>query len=67
MAYTVRNYKTKKELKEAVKLGPVPAFQPGGLFPLKTGASVIEGPHGYHRWYAAVIIDENHNVVKVTG
>ena len=83
MAYTVRNFKTKKALKEAVaarqawlkssrwpdqEVPPaVEAYQPGGMFPLNTGSNVIEGPHGFHRWYASVIIDENHEVVKVKG
>jgi len=78
MAYSVINFKTKKELKEAVKkwqIGegrPVEAYQPGGMFPLKLGTNVIEGPHypEAHRWYASVMIEELNGlniITKVTG
>ena len=53
--YCDRNFKTKKELKEAVKTGKEVAFyQPGGMFPTPTNGNItIEGPHGRHKWYAA--------------
>lgn len=58
MAYSETNYKTAKAFKEALKLGPVPVYQPGGMYPLREGHSVIEGPHfpEPHRWYVAVIV-----------
>lgn len=61
MAYTDRNFKTKKALKEAVALhaegkGPaVTAFQPGPFGgELKDGNVCLEGPHypAPHSWYA---------------
>ena len=60
--YTDRNFKTKKELKEAVAkhlAGEGPAvtyYQPGGFFPTDLNAKMItvEGPHypQPHKWYA---------------
>lgn len=56
--YTVKNYQTKKALKEAVAAGvAVDTFQPGGFHPGKTdGKAYLEGPHfpEPHRWYAQV-------------
>lgn len=56
--YSDIDFKTKKELKEAVKSGKqIGAFQPGGFFPSKTdGKAVIEGPQypKSHRWCAEV-------------
>ena len=53
--YCDRNFKTKKALKEAVKNQEnVTFFQPGGISPTpKNGNIVIEGPHGFHKWYAS--------------
>ena len=60
--YTRKNYKTKKELKEAFKHGAqIPVYQPGGIFPdTKDGEVTIEGPHypEPHRWYARVKIED---------
>jgi hypothetical protein len=60
--YTVKNYRTKKAVKEAVKSGEsVETFQPGGMFEGKRdGAITLEGPHypEPHRWYASAIIKE---------
>ena len=59
--YTVTNYKTKKELLEAVKNGEeVRVVQPGP-FPGRTiGTVCIEGPHypEPHRWYAEAVIED---------
>jgi hypothetical protein len=61
--YTSINFKTKKELKEAIAKGDeVRIFQPGGVFnPPEaawnyTGKAVVEGPHypKPHSWYAQV-------------
>jgi hypothetical protein len=57
MAYTEFNFKTKKELKEAVAVRDVPVYQPGPLGPaVADGRTCIEGPHypKPHRWYADV-------------
>ena len=61
--YTNRNFKTKKELKQAVLAGEtVGYYQPGafgGSEPLD-GTIYLEGPHypEPHRWYAyAKVVD----------
>lgn len=65
MAYTVKNFKTKKELKEAVKAGPV-AVQPGMFGSVRDGREAFEGPHypEPHRWYAECEV-KNGMIVKV--
>jgi hypothetical protein len=72
MAYVNPNFKTKRELKEAVKAGKrVVLFQPGGVFPTsKVGKQFVEGPHSPqpHTWYATVEareLDGQMVVVKV--
>ena len=65
MAYTVRNFKTKKELKlavanyndrEVIKGNPVHCYNPGLGPDLSnyTGSVTLEGPHypKPHTWYA---------------
>ena len=67
--YSDRNYKTKKELKEAVAAGPVPCHQPGPFGSgVKDGRECCEGPHypEPHRWYAGVVIESGH-IVEVTS
>jgi len=65
--YVSPNFKTKKELKQAVKEGrPVEVFSPGP-FPAKLdGEEFVEGPHfpRPHSWYARVQV-EGGRVVKV--
>ncbi len=60
--YTDINFKTKKELKEAVASGKqVSTFQPGGMFPAKRdGEITLEGPHypQPHKWYASAIVKD---------
>jgi hypothetical protein len=60
--YTVKNFKTKKALKEAVTSGErVETFQPGGMFAAKRdGAVALEGPHypAAHSWYASAVIKD---------
>ena len=67
--YAYTNFKTKKALKEAVKAGPVPCFQPGPFGPdCNDGTSCCEGPHfpEPHRWYATVEIKSNH-IIRVVS
>ena len=70
MSYTTKNFKTKKELKEAVASGKdVRCFNPGAGPDLgnKTGTVYLEGPHypEPHKWYAqAELVDGK--VVKVS-
>jgi len=57
MAYTRHNFKTKKELREAVQLEDIPVYQPGPFGPdVADGRAAIEGPHypQPHKWYADV-------------
>lgn len=59
--YTTRNFKTKKQLKEAVERGEaVSYFQPGqfGGNECADGVISIEGPHypEPHRWYARCVV-----------
>ena len=68
--YTVKNFKTKKALKEAVADGEnVCIYQPGpfGGNEPKNGKVYLEGPHypEAHRWYASATV-ENGVVVKVS-
>lgn len=63
--YTDRNFKTKKELKEAVANGEeITYHQPGGLFGLNAnsmnGTVAIEGPHypKPHTWYATCKVED---------
>lgn len=72
MAYTTKNYRTKKALKEAVNSGDrVTVFQPNGdLFGVTTpdnGTVFLEGPHypEPHRWYAKAELKDG-VVVKVS-
>lgn len=69
MAYTDINYPTKKALIADFKAGKrIHCHQPGGLFPLQTGRNTIEGPHypKPHKWYAAVTLDENGFITKIS-
>ena len=65
--YTIKNFKTKKELLAAVKAGEqVEVYQPGP-FPGKTDGHIsLEGPHypEPHRWYASAEIKDS-IIVKV--
>lgn len=70
MAYTVNNYKTKRELKADIKAGVVvKVFQPGPFGPdVKDGTVAVEGPHypEPHRWYASVEV-KNGIITKFKG
>ena len=65
--YTVRNFRTKKELKEALVRGdPGRLYAPGLGKPVENGREYVEGPHypQPHTWYAEVEM-KNGLVVKV--
>lgn len=68
--YVSPNFKTKKELKEAVAVGKtVTVFQPNNMFgtPEPTeGTVAVEGPHypKPHSWYAQVKLS-NGKVISV--
>ncbi len=62
MAYVDPDFKSKKELIEAVKAGRhFEPYNPSGFFPVpQNGRVTIEGPHfpKPHRWYAeADVVD----------
>lgn len=65
--YTTKNFKTKKELREAVARGEkVTIFAPGLGTPKRDGQECLEGPHypQPHTWYAEVCI-VNGYIIKV--
>lgn len=65
--YTSVNFKTKKELKQAVADGQkITLFAPGLGAPKADGTEYVEGPHypQPHRWYAQVEMKGGY-VVKV--
>jgi hypothetical protein len=65
--YTEINFKTKKELKEAVAQGKqIRLYAPGLGLPKENGTEYIEGPHypKPHSWYAEVTM-QNGLIVKV--
>ena len=69
--YCSPNYKSKKELKEAIAVGKrVTVFQPNNIFNVQTpenGKVTLEGPHfpQPHKWYAQATL-ENGQIVKVS-
>ena len=66
--YTEINFPTKKALKEAVASGKlVRVFQPGPFGPnVRDGKGCVEGPHGYHKFYAGVTVKDGVIIGKVT-
>ena len=64
--YTTKNFKTKKQLKEAVAAGQiVTIYAPAIGSPKTDGWETVEGPHGGgHTWYAEVFMVGG-NVTKV--
>lgn len=67
MFYSTKNFKTKKELKEAVLKGEkINIFAPGLGEPPVNGVTAIGGPHypKPHTWYAEVTMRDG-VIVKV--
>lgn len=67
MAYVYPNYKTKKELKEAVAAGKSMYVQDTHTGQtIENGSATLEGPHypQPHKWYAQVELKEG-KIVKV--
>jgi hypothetical protein len=65
--YTSINFKTKKQLKEALANGKkVGVFSPGPFPCPDNGKVALEGPHypEPHRWYAQAIV-ENGYIISV--
>ena len=65
--YTSKNFRTKKEFKEAVARGNiVTLYAPGLGNPAVNGREFVEGPHypAPHTWYAEVTMKDG-VVVKV--
>lgn len=62
MSYADVNFKTKKELKEAVTNGrSIRTYNPSGMFPVtQNGKDCVEGPHypQPHKWYASVEVKD---------
>lgn len=59
--YTVRDFKTKKAVREAINSGDkVEVYQPGPFEGQTTGTISIEGPHypKPHTWYSRVKIKD---------
>ena len=59
--YTVKNFKSKKALKDAVKAGEqVTIFAPGLGTPKDNGTEFLSGPHfpAAHSWYAEVTVKD---------
>jgi hypothetical protein len=55
--YVDPDFKTKKELKEAVQSGKrVKVFSPGPYLAPANGRVSVEGPHGVHKWYASCTV-----------
>ena len=65
--YTDRNFKSKKEFKDAVAKGEkITLYSPGLWAPPTNGTCAVEGPHypQPHRWYAEVTVKDG-VVIKV--
>ena len=61
--YVSPNFKTKKQLKEAIKAGKIVSVFSPGPFPCPTSGRVaVEGPHypKPHTWYATVLVEDGY-------
>jgi len=70
VAYTEKNYKTKKELIQDFKSGiKIVVYQPGPFGPeVRDGTRCIEGPHypEAHRFYVFVEVKDG-CIIKILG
>ena len=67
MAYTERNFRTKKALKEALKGEQrIKCYQPGSFDLKMPGVIYLKGPHypQPHTWYAQVVVDKDGFIIK---
>jgi hypothetical protein len=65
VAYTTTNFRTKRELREAVESGKRVTIRAEFVGPTPTeGRVFIEGPHGVHNWYAECTM-QNGSIVHV--
>lgn len=67
MAYTTVNFRTKKQIKEAIAAGQqITCYQPGPFGPavIDNGSISLEGPHypEPHRWYGQGIMKDGYLV-----
>jgi len=66
--YTIKNYRTKKELVTDFKAGEqIEVYQPGPFGGKEVNGNVcLEGPHypQPHKWYAGAVIEKNY-IVKI--
>ena len=63
--YVASKFKTKKSLKDAVKVGEEVYAMSNSMHPESgTGRATLSMPVDYHRWYAQVEI-ENFKILKV--
>lgn len=69
MAYTVRNFRSKADLKRALAAGDkVAVYQPNSIGPVadtpRNGTVYLEGPHypKPHTWYAQAILEDGYIV-----
>lgn len=67
--YTDKDFKTKKEFKEALAAGKkMRVYDPGGMFSAPiNGPVTVEGPHypEPHRWYASCVLKDG-IIVKIS-
>jgi len=67
--YATTNFKTKKQLKEAVAAGKqIGVYNPSGMFPVPdNGTSFVDGPHypEPHKWHAKVWLQDG-IIIKVS-
>lgn len=68
MAYTNPAFKTKKELKAAIKAGETVRVKSAAFFePNQDGDEWVEGPEGKpHTWYAHVKVEQG-RIVRVVS
>ena len=66
--YASKDFKTKKEFKEAIAKGEkITLYAPGLGTPAWNGTDFVEGPHypKPHKWYAKVVVKDGY-VIKVS-